>query len=295
MSSSRLHQLLQSLPPASLGILGSIVFIFAAQIILDFNVRQFTLCPADVILRGQVWRLLTSIVLHGSILHVGMNVMSGMGLCGALERTMGTVALVLTTLLSAVTSPIIHVVLATMARLVFGYDAWFQEHSLGFSGILFHYAVIEASFNSRQPRSVFGLFTVSSTFYPWALLFVLQLFVPHLSFLGHLSGILAGTLQVQWSIRCHSSWLEEKMMGWHNFVPADHLMISGSDSRTTLRQAVTIVCLYLGYLLETIKVVVWGRRVEEENSVLIVSEYDDDWIGLPLSEDSVDAVQGQMV
>ena len=295
MSSSRLHQLLQSLPPASLGILGSIVLVFIAQIILDFNVRQFTLCPADVILRGQVWRLLTSIVLHGSVLHLGMNVMSGMGLCGTLERTMGTVALVLTTLLSAVISPILHVIIAFVTRLVFGYDAWFQEHSLGFSGILFHYAVIEASFNSRQPRSVFGLFTASSNLYPWALLVVLQLFVPHLSFLGHLSGILAGTLQVQGNIRCHSTWLEEQMTGWHNFVPADHSMISGSDSRTSLRQAVTIVCMYIGYLLETIKVVVWGRRVEEEDSVMMVSEYDDDWIGLPLSEDSVDAVQAQMV
>lgn len=295
--SSRLHQLLQSLPPASLGVLGSIVAIFIAQIVLDFNVRQFTLCPADVIVHGQVWRLLTSIGLHGSALHLGMNVMSGMGLCSTLERTLGTVALLLTTLLSAATSPIIHIVIATTARLFFGYNVWFQEHSLGFSGILFHYAVIDASFNSRQARSVFGMFTVSNMWYPWVLMVVLQLFMPHLSFLGHLSGILAGTVQVQWNIRCQSTWLEECMAGWHNFVPADHTIMisSGSDSRTSVRQAATIVCVYAGYILETIRVVVWGRRAEEDSTVLIMSEYDDDWIGLPLSEDSVDVVQAQIV
>ena len=38
-------------------------------------------------------------------------------------------------------------------------------------------------------------FSVQSYVYPWVLLVVLQLIMPNLSFLGHLSGILSGTLE----------------------------------------------------------------------------------------------------
>lgn len=47
-------------------------------------------------------------------------------------------------------------------------------------------------------RSIFGLFTVPPRVYPWALLLVFQLLMPGVSFLGHLSGILAG-----YACTCH--------------------------------------------------------------------------------------------
>jgi hypothetical protein len=41
-------------------------------------------------------------------------------------------------------------------------------------------------------RSLFGFCNVPAAVYPWALLILLQIMMPGISFLGHLSGILCG-------------------------------------------------------------------------------------------------------
>ena len=70
------------------------------------------------------------------------------------------------------------------------------QHSVGFSGVLFHLSVLECHYGPLQPRSLFGMVSVSPTLYPWVLLVALQFIMPQLSFWGHLSGIIVGTLQV---------------------------------------------------------------------------------------------------
>ena len=292
---SRLNELLHSLPPASLAILGLIGGAYILQILLDFDVRLYTLCPATVLLRGEVWRLVTSTLLHGSIMHIAMNFMSAVGLCGNLERAMGTVALLLTAAGSILVSPAIHVLIAFLAHLC-GYQTWFQEHSLGFSGVLFHFAVIEAS-QSNQPRSLFGLVSVPSSVYPWALLVVLQIFMPNLSFLGHLSGILAGTLQLYGGMSCRSVMLEQRLALVRNFVPASSATESRGDTPPSLRQACSTVYTYIGHVLETIKVIIFGRGRQANSNIQLVDHDDgDDWVGLPLiAEDDDDDEGGQMV
>jgi hypothetical protein len=42
---------------------------------------------------------------------------------------------------------------------------------------------------------VMGMFSVPSRVYPWVLLILIQLMLPHISFVGHLSGLLVGILQ----------------------------------------------------------------------------------------------------
>jgi len=69
--------------------------------------------------------------------------------------------------------------------------------SIGFSGILFHLLVLEVH-SSSQTRSFYGLFHLSPIFYPWALLLMIQVLLPNVSFLGHVSGILAGYVQLYW-------------------------------------------------------------------------------------------------
>jgi len=69
--------------------------------------------------------------------------------------------------------------------------------SIGFSGILFHLLVLEVH-SSSQTRSLYGLFHLSPIFYPWALLLMIQVLLPNVSFLGHVSGILAGYVQLYW-------------------------------------------------------------------------------------------------
>eukprot|EP01118_Nematostelium_gracile_P018078 TRINITY_DN7904_c0_g1_i3.p1 TRINITY_DN7904_c0_g1~~TRINITY_DN7904_c0_g1_i3.p1 ORF type:complete len:147 (+),score=12.57 TRINITY_DN7904_c0_g1_i3:49-489(+) len=65
------------------------------------------------------------------------------------------------------------------------------ECGVGFSGILFGLTVTQTA-SSNESRSLFGIVTVSSKIYPWVLLILIQLLLPGVSFLGHLSGILVG-------------------------------------------------------------------------------------------------------
>lgn len=56
--------------------------------------------------RGEVWRLITPIFLHGGLLHLAMNVMAMMSLGTAVEYLRGTRTLLILTVTSAVTSNI---------------------------------------------------------------------------------------------------------------------------------------------------------------------------------------------
>lgn len=67
---------------------------------------------------------------------------------------------------------------------------------VGFSGVLFTYAVIEAFHTTETTRSVFGLFSVPAKVYPFILLILLQIIIPGISFLGHVSGCIVGLLVV---------------------------------------------------------------------------------------------------
>ena len=84
--------------------------------------------------------------------------------------------------------------IAYIAYAVFGYDAWMYEHAVGFSGIIFHLCVLESHMHPG-PRSIYGLFSVPASVYPWVLLVVIQVVMPEISFRGHLAGIISGTLE----------------------------------------------------------------------------------------------------
>ena len=52
--------------------------------------------------------------------------------------------------------------------------SWMFYNSVGFSGVLFALAALESTLSPAPTRSVFGLITVPTKLYPWALLLVLQ-------------------------------------------------------------------------------------------------------------------------
>lgn len=64
--------------------------------------------------------------------------------------------------------------------------------SVGLSGVVFALIVAETHVNAIQHRSFYGLFTVPAVYFPWLLLVLWQFLFPHISFFGHLGGILAG-------------------------------------------------------------------------------------------------------
>lgn len=120
---------------------------------------------------------------------------------------------------------------------------------------------------------------VPSALYPWALLVVLQLFMPNLSFMGHLCGILAGSLQteghLEW-IMPTDSYLRE-MESWTSlqklaalpsfFSPPNSGAVGGSrfgrsDSGGIIqfaKKGILFVFKYLYYFAETLFIVIFGR------------------------------------
>ncbi|KAL3532215.1 hypothetical protein ACH5RR_005736 [Cinchona calisaya] len=150
--------------------------------------------PSAVISRFQVYRIYTSILFHGSILHVLFNMLALVPLGSELERIMGSVRLLYMIILLATSNAIFHLVIALLvANNPFRHIEYLMnECAIGFSGILFSMIVIETSLSGVQSRSVFGLFNVPAKWYAWILLVVFQLLMTNVSLLGHLCGILSG-------------------------------------------------------------------------------------------------------
>ncbi|XP_058085056.1 rhomboid-like protein 15 isoform X2 [Magnolia sinica] len=150
--------------------------------------------PSAVISRFQVYRIYTSILFHGSLLHVLFNMMALVPLGSELERITGSIRLLHLTLLLATSNAIFHLLIALVAahNPLRPYPHFMNECGIGFSGILFSMIVIETSLSGIQSRSVFGLFSVPAKWYAWILLIVFQLLMTNVSLLGHLCGILSG-------------------------------------------------------------------------------------------------------
>jgi len=163
--------------------------------IFEPQLQIFTMCPRNVIYLREYYRVITSTFFHGSMMHIGMNSMSTMAIGSKLERKMGTLSYAFTVLWSVLLTSLIYIGVAFFMHM-FGTDDAMYQHSVGFSGVLFHLSVLEAYQSKESSRSVFGLFRVPTKAYPWALLIALQVAIPNVSFLGHLAGILAGTLQL---------------------------------------------------------------------------------------------------
>ncbi|XP_077225864.1 RHOMBOID-like protein 15 isoform X2 [Tasmannia lanceolata] len=150
--------------------------------------------PSMVISRFQVYRIYTSILFHGSLLHVLFNMLALVPLGSELERIMGSLRYVHVMFLLATSNAIFHLLIALLVahNPLHTYQYLMDECAIGFSGIIFSMIVIETSLSGAQSRSVFGLFNVPAKWYALILLIVFQLLMPNVSLLGHLCGILSG-------------------------------------------------------------------------------------------------------
>ncbi|XP_038708822.1 rhomboid-like protein 14, mitochondrial isoform X2 [Tripterygium wilfordii] len=128
--------------------------------------------------------------------HLVYNMMSLLWKGIQLETSMGSAefATMVATLLGM--SQGITLLLAKSLLLFFDYErAYYYEYAAGFSGVLFAMKVVLNS-QSENYTNVYGLI-VPTRHAVWAELILIQMFVPGVSFLGHLGGILAGILYLK--------------------------------------------------------------------------------------------------
>jgi len=228
------------------------------------------MCPRLVLYVHEYYRIITSALFHGSLMHIGMNMLSGFHLSGLLEKRLGTVPHLVTTLGAILWTSAVYLFVAWTASSAFGYDAWMHQHSVGFSGVLFHFCVLECNLASSASRSLFGAIQIPTYLYPWALLIALQFFMPNLSFLGHLSGIVTGTLQYYGLLDVMTigpeadnwfpfSWLAQRP----GFVPAPLSDIrpfqDPSNLAHSMRGGVRTVVGMVKNLFEALVVCIFGR------------------------------------
>ncbi|PQQ21324.1 rhomboid-like protein 15 [Prunus yedoensis var. nudiflora] len=147
-------------------------------------------CGGWLLSRFQVYRIFTSIIFHGSVLHVLFNMMALVPLGSELERIMGSVRMLYIIFLLAISNALFHLTIALLVAYnpIHSYPFLMNECAIGFSGILFSMIVIETSLSGHQSRSVFGLFNVCMDLAGS----VPSVFMTNVSLLGHLCGILSG-------------------------------------------------------------------------------------------------------
>lgn len=116
-----------------------------------------------------------------------MNMSSSLYLTRGLESRMGTLATFHLIFLCAFACSFIHVVLAYLPYLVASRTKYILQPSVGYSACLFAYLVLTPPSGSLPSQVPQGL-------YPYLLLVGIQVILPNISFLGHVSGCVAGEL-----------------------------------------------------------------------------------------------------
>lgn len=274
---TRSSELLRSLPVATAGTIGLCCSVYVSQMVLDANVRLFTMCPRLVLHLHEYYRIVSSCFFHGSLIHIGMNMMSTAAISSMVERRLGTLNYILTVLWSVLLTGVLYVSIAVAAQVLLAHDDLMYSHSLGFSGIMFHLLVLESNMTPNAQRSVFGFANVPSQAYPVVMLVVMQFIMPNISFVGHLCGILVGMLHLYGVldlVLLKESFLQE-MEQWRilrslttkdNFVPTPTNNSSSDslrrDPRTLLpaaRRGCQLLINLVRNVAETIMVAIFGR------------------------------------
>lgn len=135
-----------------------------------------------------MWRLFTSPFFHSGFLHLALNMSAWCPLGSSLERCVGSVQFAHLVILFSLLGGALHALAGASA----GEMGASHECAVGLSGVIFSLVVVDSHLSAAQSRSLFGVVTVPSRYYPLALLAILQLLLPAASLLGHLAGVIVG-------------------------------------------------------------------------------------------------------
>lgn len=222
-------------------------------------------------------------------MHIGMNMMSTMAIGSSLEKRIGTLTMATTILWGIQLTSSIYTFISWLLYMTIGYEKLMLQHSVGFSGVIFQLAVLEANLSPDRTRSVFGFINVSSKMYPWALLVILQFIMPQISFLGHLSGILIGTMQSHGSLNAFfpsDEYLKEcEQKASLAFLRRQPSFVSMPEAGTGLGRRregsagfFAEIALLVKNICETLKVMIFGRG-EASNQNIQMSNLGAAWGG----------------
>jgi len=143
-----------------------------------------------VVLERQFYRVITATFTHLNLLHLVFN-MASLYSIGAVETARGSYWYLQYTVLLIWTSEAVWMGI-TYLLLRFGRSAAMADSSaVGYSGVLFGWMTLVSIVQPGMGISFMG-FSVPMAIAPWVSLVITQIIMPQASFMGHLSGIIAG-------------------------------------------------------------------------------------------------------
>eukprot|EP00245_Coleochaete_scutata_P000706 TRINITY_DN1081_c0_g1_i1.p1 TRINITY_DN1081_c0_g1~~TRINITY_DN1081_c0_g1_i1.p1 ORF type:complete len:326 (+),score=39.40 TRINITY_DN1081_c0_g1_i1:244-1221(+) len=175
-------------PPVTLGLIAANLAIYFRPFDLDVLLpatERVCLWPRLILRDKDLVRLMMSAWYHADDTHIVYNMISLLWKGAQIEATQGSERFGVMVGALLILSNTIHVGLAWMLG-----GSFLDECSIGFSAILFAMKTV-LSWNSSSSDLIYGI-PIPTRYAAWAELILIQLVVPQASFLGHLSGILAG-------------------------------------------------------------------------------------------------------
>ncbi|CAI9111659.1 OLC1v1011942C1 [Oldenlandia corymbosa var. corymbosa] len=182
-------------PPVTAGLLAANTLIYLRRpALLDEilpTLDQAWFNPHLILKNKDLKRFFLSAFYHIGEPHLVYNMLSLLWKGIQLESSMGSVEFATMVAELLVMSQGITLIMAKSLLMFFDYErAYYNEYAVGFSGVLFGMKVVLNSLSDNYTY-VHGLL-VPARYAAWAELVLIQMFVPGVSFLGHLGGILAG-------------------------------------------------------------------------------------------------------
>ncbi|RYE83816.1 MAG: rhomboid family intramembrane serine protease, partial [Methanosarcinales archaeon] len=191
-SSSTLLTLLQA-APVSVSIGAACCVIWFVIWNWRFDIAPLAVSYNAVVVDRQLYRAVTACFVHGGILHLVFNMTSLYAISGV-EAAAGSYFYTKTTLLLLLVAELVSIALVSTLARWWGMTSALEQRAVGYSGILFGWSAIIAKWNPTAQVAFMGLIPMPAWVSPFASLFLIQLLVPNASFVGHLSGIIAGFL-----------------------------------------------------------------------------------------------------
>ncbi|XVF29782.1 hypothetical protein REPUB_Repub16aG0000700 [Reevesia pubescens] len=186
-------------PPVTAGLLAANTLIYLRPSFVDSllpSIDEVWFNPHLILKNKDMKRFFLSAFYHVGESHLVYNMMPLLWKGIQLETSMGSSEFASMVAALVGMSQGITLILAKSLLLFFDYErAYYSEFAVGFSGVLFAMKVVLNS-QSENYANVHGLI-VPARHAAWAELILIQMFVPGVSFLGHLGGILAGILYLK--------------------------------------------------------------------------------------------------
>lgn len=196
---SRLEEFLSKIPVITRILVVVNCAIHATLFLSSFGLNKLAISAAEV-LHGEYYRMVTSAFVHGGFLHIFMNMSSLVQLGGSLEAQFGSMQFAFLTVWSILLVGALYVLFSWILSEVLDDPYQMYASAVGFSGVLFCYAVIEANHTFEVSRSMFGVFDVPAKLTPFVLLVLLQILIPNISMVGHFGGVIFGLFSVSGGI-----------------------------------------------------------------------------------------------